>query len=244
MSCVIRLHQVKKYFPRYPNRVSAFATLKRLILQKDSPNGHYVPALQEINLEILKGQRVAIIGNNGAGKTTLLKLIAGLYAPTSGTVSVCGEITLVAGLAIGMMDELSVEENVRLYGMIYGMDRKEVDQKLPEILEWSELAAFRESPLKTLSTGMKARLAFSATRHFQTDIYLLDEVLAAGDKNFKIKCETVFEEYKKSDKTFVISTHDLKFAENFCDQALWLHHGSAMAYGSSGEVVAQYSKHR
>jgi ABC-type polysaccharide/polyol phosphate transport system ATPase subunit len=199
-----------------------------------------LPALDGLCFAVAPGERVGVVGDNGSGKTTLLRTIAGLYRPSAGRIEVRGDVALVTGLGIGMLDELSVEENIFLYGAINGMSREELTARLPEIIEWAELGAFRTARLKTLSTGMRSRLAFSAVRHVDAAIYLMDEVLSAGDRNFKIKCATVFEGFKASGRTFVVASHELNFVQGFCDKVLWLHKGRQMAYGEPGPVVEQY----
>ena len=160
-------------------------------------------ALNDINIEISKGEKIGIIGNNGSGKTTLLKVIAGMYEPNGGLVYVNGKVSFLAGFGIGMVDELSVKENVFLYGAIYGMERNKIKERFHEIIEWAELQDFVKAKLKTLSSGMKTRLAFSAARYIETEMFLIDEALSAGDKNFKLKCQEFFKSSRKSDKTML-----------------------------------------
>jgi ABC-2 type transport system ATP-binding protein len=157
-------------------------------------------------------------------------------------VRTSGDLTLLAGLGIGMVDELSVEENIFLYGAIYGMDREQIEAGLAEIIEWAELQDFAGAKLKTLSSGMRTRLAFSATRYLEKDIYLLDEALTAGDTTFQQKCEAVFHEYKKTNKTFLISTHDMNFVKIFCTKTLWLHKGRQVEFGDTAGVLEQYEQ--
>jgi ABC-type polysaccharide/polyol phosphate transport system ATPase subunit len=240
MKPMIQLDRVTKHFPEHRSRVSTFSKIKEIVTGTADKTHNPFVALTDINIEILPAEKVALIGDNGAGKTTLLKLIAGLYQPTQGTVKVFGERVLVAGLGIGMMDELSLMENIVLYGMIYGLDREEIYRLMPEILEWAELKEFYGAKLKQLSSGMKARLAFSTMRYFRKEIYLLDEVLAAGDRHFKEKCKEVFDAYRSSESTFVVATHDLNFVGDFCDKALWLHKGRQMAFGFPSEIVEMY----
>jgi len=197
-------------------------------------------ALDGLDFEVRAGDRVAVIGDNGAGKTTLLKTIAGLYRADAGSLAVAGSVSLVSGLAIGMIDELSVAENVGLYGAIYGIDRERLTSCFADIVGWAELDEFVDTKLKHLSAGMKTRLAFSAVRHVRADLFLLDEALTAGDKNFREKCDVVFDDYQKSDRTFIVATHDLEFARKFCTHALWLHKGKQQAYGEARSVVGRY----
>lgn len=237
----LRSRSLCKTFISDRRRFTVFGALKHHI-GRSSGTGDLFFALKDIEIDVARGEKVAVIGDNGAGKSTLLRLIAGIYEPNSGELTVKGAVTLLAGLGIGMIDELSVTENLFLYGMIYGMERKQIEKTVTEMIEWAELQNFMESKLKHLSSGMKARLAFSAMRYIEKDIYLFDEALAAGDKNFKEKCALVFRNYKETNKTFVVATHDLKFAKSFCDKALWLHKGRQMAFGDPDEVVARYEE--
>ena len=239
MQNAVILNNVSKSFSVDISRPSTFAVVKNLF----NRNGHYsrsFDALKNINIEIEQGESVGLIGNNGAGKTTLLKTIAGLYQPNSGEVVINGEVNFLAGFGIGMVDELSVTENIYLYGAIYGMNRDKIHQNFDDIIDWAELKNFTGAKLKTLSTGMRTRLAFSVTRFIEADIYLLDEALSAGDKSFRQKCEIVFESYKPNKKTLIISTHNMEFVKKFCTKVLWLHRGIQMDYGETERVLEKY----
>jgi ABC-type polysaccharide/polyol phosphate transport system ATPase subunit len=140
-----------------------------------------------------------------------------------------------------MVEELSVRENVYLYGVIHGMDRDKTAENFDEILQWAELTEFAEAELRTLSSGMRARLAFSIARHFDTDIFLLDETFAVGDKDFRSRYEKVFRDQKSDRKhTYLIATHDLEFARQFCTKTLWLQKGRLMAFGETKGVLERY----
>jgi ABC-type polysaccharide/polyol phosphate transport system ATPase subunit len=239
MDSIICTKNISKIFTvKEPNKSMFSALRKRL------SNGSFYAkpffALDDINIEVSKGEKISIVGNNGSGKTTLLKTIAGLYKPNKGELRVIGDMILLSGLGVGMLDELTVRENIFLYGAIYGMDRQRIKHNFQEILEWAEVQDFVEARLKTLSSGMRSRLAFSALRHLETDIFLLDEAFTGGDKNFKKKYEEVFENHKNSEKTFLIATHDFNFARMFCTKTLWLHKGKQMAFGETEEVLQQY----
>lgn len=199
-------------------------------------------ALKGINFSIQKGEKIALVGDNGSGKSTLLKTIAGLYKPNQGTVTVNGKMVLLAGFGVGMINDLTIEENLYLYGAVYGMDRETVRSKFDDILDWAELREFFKAQYKTLSSGMRTRIAFSATRHIDADIYLLDEALTAGDKSFRHKCDDYFEACKNTDKTFLVATHNLDFVKKFCDKALWLSKGNQVAFGDIHHVLADYEK--
>jgi ABC-type polysaccharide/polyol phosphate transport system ATPase subunit len=215
-----------------------FELLKRRLFSNYHKSNLFT--LNNINIKVGKGETIGIIGNNGSGKTTFLKLIAGLYKPNSGKVILNGKLTLLAGLGIGMLDEISVRENVFLYGSIFGLERDEIKEKLLEILEWAELRNFVDAKLRTLSSGMRARLAFSTIRHVETDIFLLDEALSAGDRNFKVKCEEYFNNSKNNGTTFLIATHDLKFVKMFCNKTLWLCKGNQKDFGETDSVLKHY----
>jgi len=239
MAAVVSLKNISKSFSIDVTRPSAFAVLKKLI----STNGHYTRtfyALKDINIEIEQGEYVGLVGNNGAGKTTLLKTISGLHKPDNGEVLINGELNFLAGFGIGMVDDLSVSENIYLYGAVYGLDRNKINEKFDEIVEWADLQNFTGAKLKTLSTGMRTRLAFSITRYIDADIFLLDEALSAGDKSFREKCEKVFDNSKRRGKTFIVSTHSLEFVKKFCSKTLWLHKGEQMDYGDTESVLKKY----
>jgi homopolymeric O-antigen transport system ATP-binding protein len=242
MKPIIRIADVSKSFSEQKRR-----RLVKLIRGYLSDNGSRHKesfALHKIDATIFRGDKIALIGNNGSGKTTLLKLIAGLYRPTYGRIEVEGELLLLRGVGTGMVDELSVAENLFLYGVIYGMERSRIREKFNDVLEWAELQDFASAELRTLSSGMRARLAFSLTRHFDTDVFLLDEAFAVGDKDFREKYEEVFRNQKNGDKTYVIATHDLDFARMFCAKTIWLHKGQLMAFGETEKVLQQYTSRK
>ena len=238
MERVVVVDSVSREFPPAHRRRSLFSLLRgRLEGGAPAPR---VLALQDISLAVDRGEKIGVIGNNAAGKTTFLKLLAGLLRPTRGVVRVQGELVLVTALGTGMLDELSVEENVVLYGSFYGVDRARMRSVLPEILEWSELVGSQGAELRTLSTGTRARLAFAVIRHIETDVFLLDEALSAGDVSFKAKCRQFFDADRNRERTFVVATHEMDFVRSFCTKALWLHRGRQMGFGPSDAVVDQY----
>lgn len=239
MNLSLTIQNVSKSFPEGRHRLTLYQTLRRTIFRTGNQAGQFY-ALQQINLSIQKGEKIGIVGNNGAGKTTLLKVISGLSVPTEGSIFVDGNLILLAGLGIGMIEDLSVRNNVFLYGTIYGLSRAKLRNEFEEIMHWAELDDFVEAPLKTLSHGMKSRLAFSIARHISSDIFLWDEALSAGDKGFQLKCEDFFEKAKEEDSTFLIATHNLRFIEKICDKTLWLQKGRQMAFGYTADILKQY----
>jgi ABC-type polysaccharide/polyol phosphate transport system ATPase subunit len=238
MNPIIHIQNLSKAFAGIRARRVVRILRKHLFTNGSAPKQFL--ALREINLTISRGDKIALVGNNGSGKTTLLKLIAGLYRPSEGRIDVNGRVLLLRGVGTGMVDELSVAENIFLYGIIYGMERSSIKEKLEEIIEWAELKDFVAAELRTLSSGMKARLAFSVTRHFDTDVFLLDEAFAVGDKDFRAKYEEVFRNHRNGDRTYLIATHDLDFARLFCRQTIWLQKGRLMAFGETEGVLDQY----
>jgi ABC-type polysaccharide/polyol phosphate transport system ATPase subunit len=238
MSAVIQLTDVSKAFKPGIGRTPLLGLLKGVVGKGESSPLHY--SLRNVSIEIGEGERIGLIGNNGAGKTTLLKLIAGLYKQTSGQIRVKGRLTFMAGFGIGMLEEMNVVDNVFLYAAIYGVDRETVQANLDEIISWAGLDDFREAKFKHLSSGMKVRLAFSTTRYFDADIYLLDEALSAGDQSFRKKCEQVFIEYGTRHRTMLTSSHNMAFIEKHCEKTIWVEDGKIMAFDESAEVVARY----
>ena len=235
----IQARQVSKSFHR--TRTS-FVSLFKEAVSGHQVNTSLLHALRNISFDIAKGERIGLIGNNGAGKSTLLKVLAGLLQPNHGRVSVEGSVVLLGGYGTGMVEELTVTENIFLYGAVYGMERETIAAHLQDIIDWAELQEFSGMKLKHLSSGMRSRLAFSTTRYFEADIFLLDEALAAGDKSFREKCDQVFENHMKSRKTFVISSHNLEFVRKFCQKTLWLHKGNMMAFDDTEQVLLQYTE--
>ena len=243
MDISVKIQNVSKTFSTNRHYSTTFKVIKQKLLgMHDRSSVSYFYALRNINLTISRSERIGVIGNNGSGKSTLLRLVAGLHKPDEGNIFTNGKMILLAGWGIGMVEELSVEENVYLLGTIYGMDKNNLKAKFHDIIEWAELQDFVSAKVKNLSTGMKTRLAFSTSRYIQSDILLLDEALSAGDKSFKDKCKKVFEDYKNSDKTFLIASHDLSFLQSFCNKTLWLSKGEQADFGETESVLKKYNK--
>lgn len=178
--------------------------------------------LKDISFEIKKGEFFGIVGRNGSGKSTLLKMLAGIYSPTEGTIHVNGKLTPFIELGVGFNPELTGRENVFLNGALLGFNRKEMTAMYDDIVAFAELEKFMDQKLKNYSSGMQVRLAFSVAVRAETDILLIDEVLAVGDQSFQEKCFGYFSEIKKTGKTVIFVTHDMSSVERFCDRALVL----------------------
>lgn len=238
MGYAIQATGLYKEFSRERDPVRTLTWLRQKFFSKNDGKSRFV-ALRDVNFSVSAGEKVALIGHNGAGKTTLLKLVAGLYRPTRGQVHTEGRVILLAGLGLGMVDELSVRENVFLYGAIHGLGHRAIADQYDEILEWAELRRFAEARLQTLSSGMRSRLAFATMRHIDADVYLFDEALTAGDKRFRQKCMDFF--MRDTPHAFLIATHTLNMASTVCSRALWLDQGQVRAFGAANEVVAAYN---
>jgi ABC-type polysaccharide/polyol phosphate transport system ATPase subunit len=197
-------------------------------------------ALEDVTLAVPRGGAVGIIGANGSGKSTLLKIIAGLLVPDAGTVRVHGSLAPLLELGLGFQQELTVRENVELYGAILGYPRREMARRIDEAIAFAELERFRDAKLKSLSSGMVARLAFATALRADADVLLLDEVLAVGDAHFQQKCLAVFEELRRRETTIVLVSHDLHTVQRICEHAYWLDRGRVAHAGPTSEVVGLY----
>jgi len=197
-------------------------------------------ALRGVSMEVEKGETFGIIGPNGAGKSTLLKVIAGVIKPTRGTVDVRGRVAPLIGLGAGFDPELTGLENTYLNASILGRSRKEIEARLPAIVEFAELGEFIHSPLRTYSSGTVVRLAFAIATEVEPDILLIDEVLAVGDEHFKAKCQKRLLGFKARGTAMVLVSHAMPEVRRLCDRVLWLDHGAPRMCGDPGSVVAAY----
>ncbi len=211
------------------------------IFRKEKLNEEYV-ALNNVSFSIKKGEAYAIIGKNGAGKSTLFKVISGVIFPDKGQIKLGGTIMPLIELSAGLSRDLSGQENIKLNCAIYGLKKDKINTLLPYIVKFAELEEYIHMPVKFYSSGMKARLGFSIAVHIETDIILVDEVLAVGDKDFKEKCYEKMLELKKQGKTIIIVSHQLKPLKKICDKAIILKKGEVHAVGGIKEMIAQYEK--
>ncbi len=199
-------------------------------------------ALEDISFEIKKGEFFGIVGKNGCGKSTLLKILANIYQPTGGDVYVGGTIAPFIELGVGFNPELTGRENVFLSGTILGMPRKKIEHLYNEIVDFAELKEFMDQKLKNYSSGMQVRLAFSIAIRADSDILLIDEVLAVGDSNFQIKCFNFFKRMKKSGRTIVFVSHDMSAIQEYCDRAALIDKGKLAYVGESTKVAKKYNE--
>ena len=201
---------------------------------------HY--ALNGVSLNIHKGETVGIIGTNGSGKSTILKIITGVLHPTSGEVKVEGRISALLELGAGFNQEYNGIENVYLNGTMMGFSEKEIDEKLPEILEFADIGDYVYQPVKTYSSGMFVRLAFAVAINIEPEILIVDEALSVGDVFFQAKCYHKFEEFKKLGKTIVFVSHDLSSISKYCDRVFLLNQGNLLGEGSPKEMIDAYKR--
>lgn len=196
--------------------------------------------LDNISFDINKGEFFGITGRNGSGKSTMLKILAGIYSPTKGDVHIKGKLTPFIELGVGFNPELTGRENVFLNGALLGFSRKEMLKMYDEIVEFAELEKFMDQKLKNYSSGMQVRLAFSIAIRAQSDILLIDEVLAVGDINFQNKCIAVFEEIKRRGTTVVFVSHDMEAVRRFCDRVALIQDGKLVRIGDAQKVIDDY----
>jgi ABC-type polysaccharide/polyol phosphate transport system ATPase subunit len=200
-------------------------------------------ALKDINLRLVHGESLGVIGPNGAGKSTLLQVLAGIIEPNRGVVDVYGHVSSLLTLGVGFDIELSGFDNIRLAGAFMGLDHHEVEKRTPGIVEFADLGEFIDAPLKTYSSGMRARLGFSIATAIDPDILLLDEVLGTGDQSFREKSRMRVVELVKAAKAIVLVTHDMSWITEFCNRAILLEHGRIVSEGDPEEVVAIHREH-
>ncbi len=201
---------------------------------------HY--ALNGINMQIRKGETVGIIGTNGSGKSTLLKIITGVLNPTEGEVHTDGRISALLELGAGFNMEYNGIENVYLNGTMMGFSEKEIDEKLPEILEFADIGDYINQPVKTYSSGMFVRLAFAVAINIEPEILIVDEALSVGDVFFQAKCYHKFEEFKKMGKTIIFVSHDLSSISKYCDRVYLLNKGELLGEGTPKAMIDAYKR--
>ncbi len=235
----IKVTDMTKTFKLYSDKPN---TLKERIVRgwKNKPEIRTV--LNDINLEIKKGETVALIGVNGSGKSTLLKLMTKIIYPNMGKVETNGKLTSLLELGAGFHPDFTGRENIYFNAAIFGLTKQEIDKRLQDIIDFSELGDFIDSPVRTYSSGMYMRLAFSVAINVDAKILLIDEILAVGDQHFSDKCFAKLEELSASDKTIVIVSHSLGPIKNLCKRAIWINDGKIAQDGNCEDVISNYLK--
>ncbi len=197
-------------------------------------------ALRDVSFSVDEGETLGLIGHNGAGKSTLLKIFSRITKPTSGTAAICGRVGSLLEVGTGFHSELSGRENIYLNGAILGMKRAEIDKKFDEIVAFSEIEAFLDSPVKHYSTGMHMRLAFSVAAHLDPEVLIVDEVLAVGDVGFQRKCLRKMRDVGESGRTVIFVSHDMQSITRLCRRVIWLKDGQIRSDGEAKHVVGEY----
>jgi len=199
-------------------------------------------ALRDITFEVKKGEMLGIVGRNGSGKSSLLKILSGIYGPDEGRFTIDGRASALIELGAGFHPELTGSENVILNGAILGYTREEMDAKYNDIVDFSGVVKFMDSPVKNFSSGMQLRLGFSVAVHSDPDVMLIDEVLAVGDRQFKDKCYGKIEEFRRNGATIVFVSHDMQEIRKYCDRCMWLHEGEIKSIGKPEKITKDYEK--
>ncbi len=235
----IMLKNISKKFSIYhKGRDSLYGYLASIIDRKKSSDELIV--LDDISFSVKKGEMFGIIGFNGSGKTTLLKIIAKIYSPDKGNVITNGTVTPLLELGTGFNREFSARENIITYGIILGFTKKEMIEKVEEIVKFAELERFSDTKVKNFSAGMNAKLAFSTAIQVDPDILLLDEILSVGDILFRKKSFDALMDFRKRGKTMVFVSHQIDQVASLCDKVIWLHEGKIRDYGQTSDVIEKY----
>ena len=237
METAISVKNVYKSFNVYLDRAN---TIKEKLLFLSRNKRQKREVLKGVNLEIKRGEAVALIGTNGSGKSTLLKLMTKILYPNSGTIETNGKLTSLLELGAGFHPDFTGRENIYFNASIFGLTKKEINEKVYEIIAFSELNNYIDNPVRTYSSGMFMRLAFAVAINVNADILLVDEILSVGDEHFQNKCIKKMLELKEQGKTMVFVTHSLDSAKKLCNRTIWLKDGLIKMDGNSEEVIKSY----
>lgn len=237
----IQFQSVSKFFHRHTGRMLLRHRLVNLLRDQ---HGERFCALKNISFELEEGDGLALIGSNGAGKSTLLGLVAGLARPDGGSVTVNGRIAALLELGSGFHPDLTGAENVRINASLIGLSRRRTAELFDQIVDFAEIGDFIGEPLRTYSTGMIMRLAFSVAINMDPEILLIDEVLAVGDQAFQVKCFERIHRFRQAGKTLLCVSHATGMVQELCDRAIWLDHGELVMSGRIRDVIEAYEGHR
>ncbi|NBH19586.1 ABC transporter ATP-binding protein [Clostridiaceae bacterium] len=233
--------EVKDLCIRYRG-LKSYSIKKSLLHWKRNPIDEF-EAIKHVSFQVSEGNILGIIGKNGSGKSTLLNAIGGILAPDWGQIDLKGHSVSLLSIGVGFQKELSGRENILLSGMLLGFTEQEVQEKTEEIIAFSEIGEFIDVPVRTYSSGMYSKLAFSITAILETDIMLVDEVLSVGDSRFKKKSYNKMKELISNEKrTVILVSHAMETLGDLCDEILWLHEGQVRMYGKAKEVLTAYEE--
>ncbi len=235
----IRVKNVSKHFRLYhEKRTTVYEAISGIINRK--PYYETLQVLDNISFDVKKGEAFGIVGKNGSGKTTLLRILSHIFHPDSGSVEVNGTIVPVLALGIGFHPELTAVANIYQSSILLGFSRKEISDKIDDVIKFAELERFADTKIKNFSSGMQMRLAFSSAVQVDPDVLILDEVFAVGDLNFQKKCFNTIMDFKKRGKSIIFVSHDMTPIKNFCDRAMFLNSGKVEKIGTPEEAIASY----
>ena len=234
----IKVEDVYKTFNVYLDKANTIKEKLLFLFSRNKKEKREV--LKGINLKIKQGEVVALIGTNGSGKSTLLKLMTKIIYPNKGKIVTNGKLTSLLELGAGFHPDFSGRENIYFNASIFGLTKKEIDKRLNDIIEFSELGSYIDNPVRTYSSGMYMRLAFSIAINVDADILLIDEILSVGDEHFQTKCYAKMKELKEEGKTMVFVTHNMSAVKELCDRSVWLYNGEIRMDGNTEKVVDAY----
>ena len=236
----ITVENVQKTFNVYLDKANTIKEKILFLLSRNRKERREV--LKDRNIKINRGEVVALIGTNGSGKSTLLKLMTKIIYPNKGRIETYGKLTSLLELGAGFHPDFSGRENIYFNASIFGLTKKEIDERLDKIIEFSELEDFIDNPVRTYSSGMYMRLAFSVAIDVNAEILLIDEILSVGDEHFQKKCQDKMLELKEEGKTMVFVTHSMETVKKLCTRAIWLYDGRVKMDGNTENVVDEYIK--
>jgi ABC-type polysaccharide/polyol phosphate transport system ATPase subunit len=229
-----------RYNLRLTRQTTVRGSFRDLLKKREGPNHFW--ALRDVSFRVVHGESLAVIGPNGAGKSTLLQVLAGIIQPNEGAVDVVGQVSSLLTLGAGFDGDLSGRDNVRLAGAFLGIPHRVMEARLPGIVEFADIGEFIDAPIKTYSSGMRARLGFSIATAVDPDVLIIDEVLGTGDEVFRAKSKQRIIELTKHAKAIVLVTHDMSWVTEFCNRALLLDHGHVVLEGEPAAVVALHQQ--
>lgn len=238
---IVKIENVSMYFRKTTEKIDSMKNYFIKRFKKEIRYENFI-ALEDINIQIEKGEVVGFVGLNGAGKSTLLKIVSGVLKPTKGKIRTSGRISPLLELGAGFDNDLSGRENIYLNGLILGYDRKFIDKNIDEIIDFAEIREFIDTPIKNYSSGMKARLGFSVATIQTPQILIVDEVLSVGDGKFRRKSEKRMLELIESDATVLFVSHSIGQIRRLCSKVIWLEKGKIKMFGDTGNVCDEYEK--
>lgn len=216
-------------------------SIKKMLLRGKRKKQEYFRAVKHVSFDVMQGEILGVIGKNGCGKSTMLRAIAGIMEPNGGTIDLHGNTVSLLSIGVGFNKNLSGRENITLSGMLLGFSKEHMAERMDEIIKFSELGSFIDKPVRTYSSGMYSKLAFSVTVNLEAQIILVDEVLSVGDEHFRQKSfEKMKELIKDEDRTVIIVSHSIRTLKDLCTRVMWMHDGEVVKIGKPGPILKEY----